>query len=891
MPRPTLLQAIFHQPTKSYVAPDTAYAQPANKGWPTSATLKRSTGARDVANGQSHSPISVVGDAKAGSGMGPINPASDSKARGRSLARPAALDMNKAEIVAAVPTLSFLTSHSDSPLSSVTASPSPTPPLVSPASTPKSSTPSFTDDTSDSSVDPDFFTPPGSPKPLARTAPLKDVPVSDTQTLPVPTDSLLLGATAALSEKRPPMISSNSSSSSSDHNSLFSGSSHSSDTDATSRRSSPVSEPSPKSIRSPTPTARPHGVRPTPLSGVPDWAKDVRWLVGPQPAAKRAALSALADPNYVPVRGHARSVTAPNRAGPSSASSSRSSYSAGSVDSRRQFVNQFGVYTHSSRSNSRRSGLKRMRAATEGHRSGYRMSALVEVSESEEAGEVRAELADGVARKRSTSQQRAARTRPLSIRSSSSTSSSRTVVLPTPLPVSAGAESTVGAGYTSLTLPRAAYTPSKTPDRPTSVVDLTKSGLAQTTMTTISVIRGTGTRSRRISLSLSLNSSRSSLRSGISSRNSSISSLGPGAGPSIPLALRLIELEGALGLSSHLAPPQKVQSSQVIVQVCAVALDALDALIISERMGKGGSEGAGFVPGRSFVGRAVECGFEVSNVSRGDWVIGLTDIRKCGALAEFVVVDKRRVCTIPRPSDRLTTTQYALLPLCAVPAHRAVRTIPSGARRGMRALVLQAHDGPGALAVQAMRALGMHVTAHVPAGIPTEAVDGVEIVVGDDPVEVVARLEENVYDAVIDTVGGRRVWDACRRVMCVDAHFTTLVGDSSDTVPSINAHVKSSFRSLSRAFAKRDKALAYQWVSPAADLDHEGEDIKHSLTAVAELAAAAAYNNGRSAVHGYAMLPRVTCSFPLERAPDAFAVDETGRGPLIGGGTVVVRVL
>ncbi|KAG8685143.1 hypothetical protein FRC08_013275 [Ceratobasidium sp. 394] len=507
------------------------------------------------------------------------------------------------------------------------------------------------------------------------------------------------------------------------------------------------------------------------------------------------------------------------------------------------------------------------------------MSALVEVSESEEAGDGRPDVADGLGRKRSTSQQRTARHRPLSVRSSSSTSSSRTV-LPLPVP----AES----GYTSPVLPRAAYTPSRTTDRPMSVVDLSKSGLAQTTMTTISVIRDVGGRNRRISLSL--NSSRSSLRSGLSSRNSSIASLGPGAGPSVPLALRLAELEGALGLSAHIAPPQKVQSSQVIVQVHAVALDALDALIVSERMGKG-SEGAGFVPGRSFVGRAVECGFEVSNVSRGDWVIGLTDIRKCGALAEFVVIDKRRVCTIPRPTDRLTSTQCALLPLCGVPAHRAVRTIPSGARRGMRALVLQAHDGPGALAVQAMRGLGMRVTAQVPAGVPMEAVDGIEVVVGDDPIEVIGRLQENAFDAVVDTVGGRRMWDACRRVMCSDAHFTTLVGDSSDTVPSINSHVRSSFRSLARAFAKRDKALAYQWVSPAADLDHEGEDVKHSLTAVAELAVAAAYNNGYSAAHEYAMLPRVTCSFPFERTPDAFSVDETGRGPLISGGTVVIRVL
>lgn len=92
----------------------------------------------------------------------------------------------------------------------------------------------------------------------------------------------------------------------------------------------------------------------------------------------------------------------------------------------------------------------------------------------------------------------------------------------------------------------------------------------------------------------------------------------------------------------------------------------------------------------------------------------------------------------------------------------------------MRALVLQAHDGAGALAVQTMHGLGMKVTAQVPLGVHPEGAFGrdVEVVVGDDPVEVVGRLQEGVFDAVVDTVGGRNVWDACRRVMCSDAHVS-----------------------------------------------------------------------------------------------------------------------
>ncbi|CAE6538000.1 unnamed protein product [Rhizoctonia solani] len=785
--------------------------------------------------------------------------------------------------VAPVSTLPFEGSPSTSP----SPSPSPTPPLLSPASTPKSSTPSFSDETSDSSAEPEFETPPDSPQPSVNDMPQHTI-LEETLSPP----SLLLSA------ERPPMTSTASSAStSSSPNSLFS--SQSDDTDATSRQSSPVQSPQSQSA--------PKRMRQTPLSGVPDWEKDIRWLVGHQPSAKRAALSALADPNYRPIA-HGRTATAPAR---------HSSYEPQAAD-------QFGVKVVPRPSGSRK---RRSRAMTEGRRSGYRMTALVEVSEGEEAAEVTAE---GIVRKRSTSTQRA-RTRPRSVRSSSSASSNRTI-LPT-LHVSA-TESIAGVGYGSRTLPRAAYTPSKPADRPTGVVDLTKAGLAQPTVTSLSVIRGgPSSRMRRISLSLSLNGSASSL-GGLSSRNPSLSSLGSrsmlglGSSASIPLAIRLAEIEGALGLTSHVSPPRKVGSSQVRVEVHAVALDALDAIIVSKRLAKGGY---GFIPGRSFVGRVVECGFAVANVNQGDWVIGLTEIRRCGALSESVVIDKSRVCTVPRPTERLTTTQCALLPLCAVPAHRAVRTIPNsaaktgsdGQRRPMKVLVLQAHDGAGLCAVQVMRQLGMRVTAQVPVGSenvnfgtgpslglkvrgrtragkgrefepPTSSkrMEEVEVVVGDDPVEVIGQLEEGVYDAVVDTVGGRGVWDACRRVMCKDAHFTTLVGDSTDSIPSINAHVRSSFRSLARAWARKDKALGYQWVSPAADLDHEGEDIRHSLNAVAEAAAQAAYgspSNSEDAIEG--LLPRVTCSFPLERAQDAFSVDEDGRGPLVRGGTVVVRIL
>ena len=88
----------------------------------------------------------------------------------------------------------------------------------------------------------------------------------------------------------------------------------------------------------------------------------------------------------------------------------------------------------------------------------------------------------------------------------------------------------------------------------------------------------------------------------------------------------LASLPPPVSLTSHTPPPSKVNSHQVLVQVYAVGIDNLDDLIVSEKAAR--SDSYGFVPGRSFVGRAVECGFEVNKISKSDWVMGILDVRK-----------------------------------------------------------------------------------------------------------------------------------------------------------------------------------------------------------------------------------------------------------------------
>ena len=106
-----------------------------------------------------------------------------------------------------------------------------------------------------------------------------------------------------------------------------------------------------------------------------------------------------------------------------------------------------------------------------------------------------------------------------------------------------------------------------------------------------------------------------------------------------------VHLQGSLPLpvafTAHVAPPSYVPESHVLVQVHAVGLETLDSLIVFDKSGMSGSGGgsggkgvgggkAGFIPGRSFVGKVVECGWAVREevCKRGEWVVGLLDVKK-----------------------------------------------------------------------------------------------------------------------------------------------------------------------------------------------------------------------------------------------------------------------
>ena len=347
-----------------------------------------------------------------------------------------------------------------------------------------------------------------------------------------------------------------------------------------------------------------------------------------------------------------------------------------------------------------------------------------------------------------------------------------------------------------------------------------------------------------------------------------------------------------------------------------------------------------------------------------------------------------RVPTQPPPMSMLTLEEMALLPLCSIPAYRAVRSFsyafsgdgksPTTEQLRRRALVLRGHDGAGAMAVQMLIHHGWRVSVHVPFScVPADATQeladgfmravedrarewGADEVIFDDgeaedgddgrtaAVRVIETLREegDVFDAILDTVGGKEVREAGEKLLRSNGSlpadspvpvsplgtstsptyskskrrgiglFTTLVGDTPERpIPSAADAFRANLRSFrfglndnhrshvsgaegnssggANAITDIDGSggggiqgtVGYAWVCVAHEVSEwEGADVRETLGAVLSLAMEDGIRPLVEDVGG-GMLgrPRVV---PFEKTPGVF-VDN---GPLGDGGTLVVRI-
>lgn len=171
------------------------------------------------------------------------------------------------------------------------------------------------------------------------------------------------------------------------------------------------------------------------------------------------------------------------------------------------------------------------------------------------------------------------------------------------------------------------------------------------------------------------------------------------------------------------------------------------------------------------------------------------------------------------PSGTLTLEQIALLPSVGVPALSAMRTLCADLPRGSKILVLGAEGGVGQLVLQFTQILRLRNDLWLTAQIFEDANSNVESicqhygareVIRNDPIAALNEVHEASFDVVFDTLGGRRIYDASRRVLHHDGLFVTSIGDELGKV-SNKVKWNVGFKSLRRAFFKKDRKNVNYW--------------------------------------------------------------------------------
>ncbi|MET9379494.1 NADP-dependent oxidoreductase [Streptomyces sp. NPDC002928] len=237
------------------------------------------------------------------------------------------------------------------------------------------------------------------------------------------------------------------------------------------------------------------------------------------------------------------------------------------------------------------------------------------------------------------------------------------------------------------------------------------------------------------------------------------------------------------------------------------------------------------VPGWDVSGVVVQPGASVTEFSVGDEVIGYVreDFLSRGTFAEYVAAPVRTLARKPR---NVTFEEAAGLPLVGLTAYQ-VMTKALEVKRGETVLVHAAAGGVGSIAVQLARHLGARVI-----GTASEANHDFVRGLGGEPVTYGEGLAERVRGLAPEGV---------------DAAFDTIGGDTTKTSANLLAPEG---RLVSIADTDVvDYGGRYYFVRPDA-----GDLLR--LTELVE--------QGVVSVH-------VSQTFPLERAADAYRLNQEGR--------------
>jgi NADPH:quinone reductase-like Zn-dependent oxidoreductase len=292
-------------------------------------------------------------------------------------------------------------------------------------------------------------------------------------------------------------------------------------------------------------------------------------------------------------------------------------------------------------------------------------------------------------------------------------------------------------------------------------------------------------------------------------------------------------------------PHPVITPNEVLVQVRAAGLDrGTEHLMTGKpyamRLGFGLRGPKNPVPGRDVAGTVAEVGSSVTRFAVGDEVYGVAP----GSFAEYAVAQEAKLARKPA---NLTFDQAAVVPVSAATALRAVQDV-GRVEAGQSVLVLGASGGVGTYAVQLAKAFGAEVTG---AG-STAKLDLVSSLGAD---HVIDYTRENFadgtrhYDLILDIAGNPSL-KRLRRAL-----------EPAGTVVFVGGENAGSLTGMGRQ-------LRGMLLSPF---------LRESLTLLASKERATDYERLTALIEGGKVTPTLDRTFPLEDAPEAMRLLETGQ--------------
>jgi NADPH:quinone reductase-like Zn-dependent oxidoreductase len=216
---------------------------------------------------------------------------------------------------------------------------------------------------------------------------------------------------------------------------------------------------------------------------------------------------------------------------------------------------------------------------------------------------------------------------------------------------------------------------------------------------------------------------------------------------------------------------------ELLIKVKAASINPADCLMRSGTL----------IPLRSMVSLPAVLGIDFSGVVEqagglthkhmlGERVFGRC--KKGGAYAEYAIVSEDSISTIP---ENISFEQAAAAPVVALTAYAAL--VGKGeVQRGHKVLILGASGGVGSYAVK----LAKHIGATV-AGTTSESnIDfvkslGADIVINYKTTDVKQALAGQLFDVVLDTVGGDESFNQCLPILNRKGKFISTIGPMSVT--------------------------------------------------------------------------------------------------------------